>query len=185
MPISRTYLCDDCSGQFTRLHWDRDEPAPECPYCASATARNIPGTFNITGVKAKAVDLAQKIAEEDFGMTNMRDNLREGDIAALPPPPIQTAEAEAMVREVQDAFGEAAGTPEHLEKNIKEFWHTSTPSGMPPEAQAMRDAKVAEARIQSQVARADGVDPVELLHKGAKQNGGDMNLHVMSRAKLN
>lgn len=187
MPISRKYLCDDCTGEFTRLHWDREEPVPECPYCASATARNIPGTFSITGVKAKAIDIAQQIAEEDYGLTNMRDNLREGDIAAMGPSAPQTAEREEIVREMQGAFGDAAGTPEHLERNIQEFWHTGTPSSIPPEAQAARDMKVAEARAASAVARTDGADPIELLHKAEKAANprGGMNLHVMSRAKLN
>lgn len=188
MPISRTYLCDDCQGQFNRLHWDRDEPVPECPYCASDAARNIPGTFNITGARAKAIDIAQQIAEEDYGLTNMRDNLREGDIAAMGPSAPQTAEREELVREMQATFGEAAGTPERLEQNIKEFWHTGgSKTSLPPEAQMARDQKVAEARMASTVARTDGADPIELLHKAEKAANphGGMNLHVMSRSKLN
>ena len=51
-------------------------------------AARTPHTINIGGsVQSKAVDATYKIVEQDFGFTNMKDNMREGDIAAPSLPP--------------------------------------------------------------------------------------------------
>jgi len=82
MAIVRTYCCDLCGAKFDKLHFDRSEPPPPCPGCEALQARQVPAGFAITGSKSKAVDITQNIVEKDYGLTDMRDNLREGDIAA-------------------------------------------------------------------------------------------------------
>lgn len=91
MAIVRTYCCDDCGTRFDKLHFDRSEPAPECPGCQAIASRQVPAGFSIGGNAAKAGDIAQDIMEKDYGLTNMRDNLRAGDIAAVTPPTLQPA----------------------------------------------------------------------------------------------
>ncbi len=81
MAIVRTYLCGDCGEKFDRLHFDRSEPPPECPTCKALSARQAPSGFSIGGNAAKAGDIAQDILEKDYGMTDIKDRLREGDIA--------------------------------------------------------------------------------------------------------
>jgi hypothetical protein len=60
-----------------------------------------------------------RYAEEDFGMTNMHDNLREGDIAAKAPSPVQTAEAEQLTRAMMDATPTCPGAGC---EQVNNFW---------------------------------------------------------------
>lgn len=102
MPVTRTYRCTDCEHEFKHFHMDREEPAPPCPNCAVGGLVKVPGLFSIGTNKGRAIDYAQKMAEEDYGLTNMRDNMRPGDVAAMGPPPEQTAEREAREQQVAE-----------------------------------------------------------------------------------
>lgn len=84
------YECGDCGARFEHLKMSRDEPDPECPGCA-ALARKMPPLVSIGTNKGRAVDIAQAEVES-MGFTNMKDNLREGDVAAPNlSPPMQAA----------------------------------------------------------------------------------------------
>jgi hypothetical protein len=110
---------------------------------------------------------------EDLGYSDMADNMREGDVAAKGPAPIQTAEAEAMVRQVGDA---APAMTEQQKTMAKAYWQN-------PGAQAKQvQALTTIARAQAGATAAAGQDPVGLLHEGAKKSGG-MRLDVVSRSK--
>lgn len=194
MPVTRTYECDDCSWRWTQWHASSSDPYPECPKCAAGAAQWIPGKFAITGVKSKAVDMAQRIMEEDYGLTDARDNLREGDTVVKAPAPVQTAEAETLTRAMLEAARETGAadlSPDQAEA-VKQFWQHP---GMTP---APLQQKVAEAQMQAPAARSMGNDPIGNLHTAAKKAFGHvpdgapaahtMNLQVVSRAdpsKLN
>lgn len=109
MPVSRTYLCTDCSHEFSKLHLDREERETECPRCAEQTVHQLPGRINIGTNKGKAIDYVQKMAEEDYGLTDMRDNQRAGDIAAMGPSHMQTAEREQVQQQIAEAIRATAG----------------------------------------------------------------------------
>jgi DNA-directed RNA polymerase subunit RPC12/RpoP len=111
MPKRRTYRCSDCGWQTEILVWDDAEPAPDCPTCTGATAV-IPGLFAITGNRSRAIDLAQHIAETEGGLTDMKDNLRPGDISVPDGPAMQTAEREAIQRQINDMAASANMTTE-------------------------------------------------------------------------
>ena len=182
MPVTRRYLCDDCGHEFTKFHMNREEPVPECERCAAAT-KNIPGMFAITGIKSKAIDYTHAMMEQDYGMTNMRDNAKEGEAYALPPAPVQTAEREQLTRAIMETVqGEAS--PEvraDLAENVNEFWKTGKTPQHPIE-----QAKIQEATtVGVQAQRSDGADPIGLLHEGQKKAGGGMKLDVVSRSKMN
>ena len=86
MAIVKTYLCGECGTKFDKLHFDRSEPPPECPGCQAIEAKQVPAGFAIGGnTHSKALDLTQDIVEKDFGMTDLRDNVKEGEIAAVLP----------------------------------------------------------------------------------------------------
>lgn len=91
MAIVRTYECGDCGTKFDKLHFDRNEPAPECPGCQALSSKQtqVPAGFSIGGNASKAGDICQDIVERDYGMSNMKDRLREGDVAAITPPSLQ------------------------------------------------------------------------------------------------
>ena len=83
MAIVRTYLCESCGTKFDKLHFDRSEPAPECPGCQALDSKQAPSGFAIGGSNtSRAVDLTQSILEKDYGLSNFKDNLRAGETAA-------------------------------------------------------------------------------------------------------
>lgn len=182
MPVTRTYLCDDCGYRFTQFHMNRDEPAPDCPACYAAT-HSVPGGFNITTHKSKAVDMAQKIAEEDFGLTNMRDNSREGDVAAMGPSQVQSAEAEDLTRQMMAAQPQIN---EQQAEMVNAFWKNSmggstmpgVSPGLSPEQQ--RDQLLAVGAAASSQAAGIGADPVGLLHEAGKRGMADTRLEVLN-----
>lgn len=93
MAIVRTYICEDCSQRlgkifkFDKLHFDRNEPPPECPGCQAASVKNVPAAPAYIGNASKAGDLAGKILEEDYGIppAMINDRQREGDVAVNVP----------------------------------------------------------------------------------------------------
>lgn len=140
------YRCRDCGAVFEHLKMHLEDADPGCPVCAARTDA-MPARVNIKTNKSRAIDITQRIAEEDYGMTNMRDNLREGDIAAYDPP---------------------APKPEHA-KAVDSFWQSS------PEliSVAKQNAKLASKEglnpltlLQRKI-KSDGVRPIELLKNRA------------------
>jgi DNA-directed RNA polymerase subunit RPC12/RpoP len=126
MAIYRTYHCSDCDRDFEIFHMSRDEPPPdECPYCtAEPEAPYLPlprGGKMIGSNISKAVDLTFKHVEESgqrafeasgnpaAKVTNMKDNLREGDVAAVVPQP--SREYQQAVASMGGSGGFGAGTP--------------------------------------------------------------------------
>lgn len=173
MPITRKYLCDECGWEFTVLHWDRDDPVPACPACSSS-AKNIPGSFAIKTNASRAGDMAYRMAEESYGITDANDNLKEGDSFMKAPAPVQTAEAEQLTRAMKEAMPELT---DQQAKGVNDFWV----KGMAPEQSQAMDA---QAQQGAALARAGGDDPMALLHQGQKETGGSMGLEVVGRAKI-
>ena len=93
MAIVRTYLCGDCGTKFDKLHFDRNEPPPECPGCQALAAKQVqvPAGFSIKGNTSKAVDICQDVLEKDYGLSNFKDNMREGETAVITTPAIDAA----------------------------------------------------------------------------------------------
>lgn len=114
MPISRKYVCPSCEGSFTFMHHPVDEPPPRfCPLCAydshSADVVEFAAAIVAPHVKnrviVQAVDQTYRQMEAgaehqiqeaarmtgldasefaNMKITDMKDNLREGDVAAVP-----------------------------------------------------------------------------------------------------
>jgi hypothetical protein len=81
MPIVRTFMCPDCAHQLrvtlTMEQWD--EPPPECPRC---TTRPMDIDFRPIAIggstRARAIKLAEDIAEKDYHVADMNVDNREG-----------------------------------------------------------------------------------------------------------
>lgn len=106
MTKMRTYQCPSCSGQFDYLHHpnvEADPPPRYCPLCGFDTesdddglqaaitapilhlkgvARNVDNIFRAEQEGAKF--RADLTGESSLNVTNQRDNLRTGDMAAMP-----------------------------------------------------------------------------------------------------
>ena len=209
--FTRMYACNDCGAEFKHWHTSKNEPAPPCPECEATAivedleaesrrgrmaeileAQQPPARGGST--KAKAVEMAYQIAEQDYGMTDMRDNLREGDTAFVKPPQIQTAEAEQITRELV----QAGATPEAAQQTTAamkgQFWQhekqqgprmmTAPQMGAGPGAELMNAVNtqpMAVASAGSAAARKDGVDPVKMLHEAGKKGALGQPYNVVAK----
>lgn len=142
MPVLFDYECDACGARFEHLKMSASEPDPECPGCEALT-RKLPPAVNIGTNKGRAVDIAQAEVEK-MGFTNMKDNLREGDVAA----PSLTKEQRALT----DGFwGAGAGMPAALKgQNLLQL-----------------------ARGSAIAANAEGSNPVRKVQEAIRKTGGD------------
>ena len=164
-----TYKCDECDAQFTAFR-EVDGPMPDCPNCIpDETPFEAKAPALLTN-RSKAIDYAQKMAEETFGMTNIRDNSRPGDIAAMAPPPIQTAEADAITRQMVEAGVGTQETAPELKQFVQGFFGAADQQSMAHQAQTIAQAAAPAAAAET---RAAGRDPLALLHgaKGQAESG--------------
>lgn len=209
--IRRFYRCTACDHKFDVVCEKRD-PDPECPNCAIVADRDDtteaandearlqrmlesgtpPG---VIGVKAKAIDMAQRMAEEDYGLTDMNDNSRAGDTAFKPESPMTTAEATAKAKEMMEAVvgaGGVAQTPDSIRAigydadPNRAFWAGSgsvqgeRPAGPVGNATGTVQASASHAKE----ARDAGNDPIAKLHEAGKAGKLPNNYQVMAKAKM-
>jgi DNA-directed RNA polymerase subunit RPC12/RpoP len=164
--IIRNYLCLDCGKEFEVTFDSSEEPDPDCPSC-SKVLQWLPRGFNITGEKSKAVDYTQKMVEQDFGLTNMNDGSREGDVAYKAPSVPQTSERENIERAVREYVAQTTA-PVALPQ----------PPGAAPVTQSVWGAQPVTMQTQAVPSSAmlagarqgpgSEVNAMELLQKGIK-----------------
>lgn len=176
MPVVRTYACDECNTTF-EITCGANDGAPDCPNCAQVLEW-VPGMFAITGTKSKAIDTTQQILEQDFGLTNFRDNQREGDTAAIVEAP-STQKRDAEIRQLSEV-AQATGAPPLSQQQAamaQNFWGGGAVAQSIPAAQMLSNAKASTA-----AANAEGVNPMQLLHKAGKEGKLPLKMNVIARA---
>jgi DNA-directed RNA polymerase subunit RPC12/RpoP len=143
---ARIYRCQDCGRKYRRIEETATPRNPPCPDCGTSQIILPPriAAPAIVGTKSRAVDEAYRIVSEDYGMTNLRDGAHEGEAAVIlpptPPPNPATITKPAMI------------------------WGGATPSmsGVQmPGQPALRQMAAGSAAL----ARAEGKNPLQLLHK--------------------
>lgn len=143
--IIREYRCPDCGEVFEHFHASYDDPPLETHALCKARLEKLPSVFRTRGTALKAANAMYRIAEEDMGVTNMKDNLREGEVAAITKPL----------------------SPE-LEKMKREFFRPQGPSNTAAFT-APQQEMVALAKQATKQARAEGApNPMEQLHRSFK-----------------
>lgn len=113
--ILRKYECPDCGGVFTHLHEStngvEDPPPSFCAKCGNymgVEPQSVPGFGAIRTAKNQSIDnvyrMSERMSEQraeaaadmagvpksemsHLKVTDMKDNMRQGDIAAVTPPP--------------------------------------------------------------------------------------------------
>lgn len=165
----RSFACDDCEIEWT-VWLTRDAPYPECPVCEARAQAAVTSPALLTN-KSKAVDIAQSVME-DMGYTDFNDNQRKGDIAVKTPPPPSTAEREELFQRSAEVARELEVPPLADNPTVpggmsqadmaRNFWQMSgaAPAPAAPAQTALTTAAMAGARQ----ARAEGYDPMALLH---------------------
>ena len=102
MKTRYTVQCPDCGDKYSFV-LERGEAWPNfCAHCGSFVGTDdsfVPSQMNIGTVKGKAADKtfreysdatiaqAEAMGDPNIKVTNMKDNLREGDVAAVAPQP--------------------------------------------------------------------------------------------------
>jgi hypothetical protein len=157
----RVYRCPDCGHKWkTESTLGFLEPCcPNCGFEPDPLPERISAPA-IIGTRAKAVDLAYNIAAEDFGLTNLNDSTREGDIAFKAP-----AAPPANIIGPQNAVAAAGGM----------MWggggkgRGKTQPAPVPSMNTVRSA----AALQN----AEGTNPMRILHRSKPT----LNAHSLGR----
>jgi hypothetical protein len=178
--IIRTYKCDDCELEF-EVDCESNDPDPDCPQC-SKVLDWVPGMFAINGVKSKAIDYAQDIIEKDFGLSNLKDNTREGEPAYLEPPAPQTNEREKIERAVREYVQESTHPVAQVARSQTDGGaaHASFNWGTQPAG-----VTVPQVSMQHVLATAktgpQGPNPMNLLHQGIKSGELKTPMKIVGR----
>lgn len=102
MLIFRTYECPECEQRFELMQEREEGPPRFCVHCGADFSDEelpaIPAKVSLGGgAAARSVDMTYKLLEESTAemaervgnpalkVTNLKDNLREGDVAAMVP----------------------------------------------------------------------------------------------------
>ncbi len=174
--IYRTYECLDCNARF-EVTCESSAGDPDCPNCARVLDWR-PGSFAITGTKSKAIDTTQKILEQDFGLSNFKDNQREGDTAAIVPAAPGAVARDAEIRQLSEV-AQAKGTPMTPEQHnmATQFW-----GGGAMQKTLPAETLLAGARASTAAANAEGLNPMQLLHSAGKAGKLKTKIDVVARA---
>jgi DNA-directed RNA polymerase subunit RPC12/RpoP len=141
--IIRTYRCNECSEVF-EVTCESADGDPDCPYCTKEMVWQ-PTRFAIGTTKGKAVDMTQRILENDYGLTDFKDNLREGDVAAKEP--VRPKDEREAIAAVEEQARQMTATPDALRGKPGAFWAGGS-GGAPVNvaAAALADAKASKGQ---------------------------------------
>lgn len=193
--IRREWECDICSHTWITVHEpDEEDETPECPMGCDSDIEQVRRPVGVKTNASRAVEVTHAMSER-MGMTNMRDNLKKGDTSYVAPPPIQTAEAEAMTRAM--LAGEKPELGDAMKASVQSFFGAANTGQMARPANQMQaaiqsqvptnlDAARAMAAPAAQAARGMGKDPIALLHgPTAKQSDplAKRNLKILSKER--
>lgn len=172
--IIRTYNCEVC-GELFEVQCESTDGDPECPYCRDVVLQWRPGMFAIGTNKGKAVDVTQKILEEDFGLSDFKDGSREGDVVAKTPVPSTQAKEAAMQVQFEIAQQTGVTMTDQQKQQAAAFWGGGAQMQLPPAA-AMSAAKQGAV-----AADAMGKNPMTMLHAAGKAGVLPTNMRVIAR----
>lgn len=165
--IYRTYKCDGCDQMFEVCHESGSEPSPDCPVCSKVLEWR-PTKVSIGGsLEGRSVKLAQDILENDFQLSNYKDNNRDGDVGYIDPTRKTTAENDVIMQRESEAGREVLSrmkdvTPQQQQAVDGFFGGQSVKVGQNsiPAQQMIAAGKMGPAA---------GVNPMELLHRAGKE----------------
>jgi DNA-directed RNA polymerase subunit RPC12/RpoP len=173
--IIRTYECMECSALFEVTLDSGNDGDPPCPNCDKVLEWR-PTSFNISSNKGKAVDIAQEIIEQDYGMTNFKDGSREGDVAAITPveTTVDREKREMAIMEAHQAVAaQAPPLPPAQADMVKGFFGAPGGGG---------SLNLATIRAGASVGPAANVNPMQQLHEAGRKGMLPMNYRIIARA---
>lgn len=176
--IYRLYQCKECEAYFECEFESGTDPDPECPAC-NITLDWRPTKFNIGTNKGKSIDVAQKIISEDFNVTNLRDNQREGDIAFMGSAPTreETDAKEKLAHQMRE-FAAQSETPRNpqLEQTVKGFFGGGQLGASIDIGQALAAARTGPG------AYTKDHNPITMLHNSGAKGLLPNNRRIIAKA---
>jgi hypothetical protein len=173
--IVRTYQCADCQAMY-EVECNSNDGDPDCPAC-STVLQWRPQSFAIGGsIRSKAVDLTQNIMEKDFGLADMKDNVREGEAYFKPPPPKQAAEIEAETRRDIEITNQTGSLPPDLAAQVEHSRNTFFGAGGALGGMGAMMSTAAASKGQP-----GSVDAMGALHQGGKEGKLPTRARIIAR----
>ena len=182
MPVIRTYACSGCDSIFEVWCESGNDSDPDCPTC-SKVLQWQPKGFAIGGSpEGKAAKVAQDIMENDFGLTDYKDNSRPGDVGYIDPTRKTAAEKDAIMQRESEAGREV----------VKRMKDAATPSIQKQADNFFGGQQVAigQNRVSAQQLIAagksgpgGGVDPMAALHKMGQAGKLPVTGRIIARSK--
>lgn len=151
MAKSRHYKCKSCAHTWWQVYeYGASENQVFCPECDVHHGRMAPVNVKVdaTGKVGKAAGVMYDMLEKDYGMTDLKDNLRQGDVAAKVSNPV-SAELGKMGGNMFSG-GALPSNP-------------AAPGGMSTEA------LMAGAKAYTAQSNREGRNPMNMFHAAAKK----------------
>ena len=179
--IRRTYECNDCQAMF-EVDCNSNDPDPECPAC-NMVLEWRPKGFAIGGsIEGKAVKYAQDVMENDYGLTNFKDNNRPGDVGFIDPTRKTAAKLDEIGQRESEAGREVVERMKAIDPQLKPqvdgFFGGQTASigqNRVPVTQLIQGGKMGPSA---------NVDPMAALHKLGKEGKLPNNFKIIARDKM-
>ena len=140
MKVSRKYHCKGCGHVWQEIT-NKQDKWHDCPQCSVETkppqrdwsSGKAPSVRGLGQTASKAVDFTYQMAERDYGLTDMSDTNKEGEIAAKMPAvsPEMTAAMKggSMFNQQSTSMGLAAGAKaERMKMGLPDAMSLAMPS---------------------------------------------------------
>jgi hypothetical protein len=162
--IRRTYSCPNCDRQFT-YECNSDDPDPPCPNSdCDKVLEWRPQSFAIGGsVEGKAAAYTYKALEEDYGLSNFKDNAKPGESGI-----VARHETKVEAEKVEREFRDMAAQTNNFKEAQKQFWGDN--SGASPQMNNVTGQQMIQM-AKAMNAADPRPDPISLLHSQAKRGG--------------
>lgn len=172
--VRRTYECTDCSTVFEVTLDSGDDGHPDCPTCSKVLEWR-PSKVSIGGSnRSKAVDMAQNIMEQDYGLTNFKDNNREGDVGYVAPQKTTQDKEKEMQREAEAFRAVVTARPE-LQPAAEAFF------GGQVARIGNNQVPVTQMIAAGKTGPGANVNPMDLLHKMGREGKLPNNYRIIAR----
>lgn len=176
------FECEDCQEEF-QCRYANDDPLPECPMCwrkereenrfEDMLESQVPPAVSKNGMHG--ADITYKMMEREYGITDLKDNLREGDVAYKADAPRPTAEENKLIKAELDLMTARATAQPTGPVPIQSNW------GAQPRSMGNAGEHIQKAQQYTAAAKQEGTDTFAIMDQ-MKRAAPRPRFNVMARA---
>lgn len=162
-----TFDCLECGEEF-QVRWAEGDDDPECGACWKRQ-REAEDRIAMMVEEGRApsvskgihgADVTYNMMEREYGLTDMNDNMREGDIAFKGDGPKHTREMNDLIKSELELMAARANAAPVQQVPINANWGGQQQAA--PDAQSNAKQAIANARGFAEQARKEGADPLAI-----------------------